>query len=490
MLLKTLVDLDRKCDVPLYLQIVNGVVQQIQNGILKPGDKLPGSRSMAELFEVHRKTVVRSVEELDALGWIEVYPNRGAFVAEHLPKVEPVPLKNHAFKKNGQRKSDEVFKSFPELKEPMFVKESLSFDDGFPDPRLAPIEDLARAYSKNLRQSTKQVLNYGDAKGSPRLRKVLARELNKTRGLSITADHIMITRGSQMGVFLAATATLNRGDKVIVGETNYFTGNLTFNHLEAKLLTVPVDKKGLQVDAIERICKKEKIKAVYVTSHHHHPTTVTLTPDRRIQLLTLAEQYRFAIIEDDYDYDFHYSNSPVLPLASADKHGLVLYVGSFSKTIAPAFRIGYLIGRPDLIQELIKVRRLYDRQGDVFLENAIAELLEKGIIRRHLKKAWRHYRERRDYCCQLLNESLGDLIQFDIPDGGMAIWATFPDPINLHELKKRAAQDGLYLCDYTSYLPKNRHQNSLRMGFASMNLDEIKRAVTTLEKVVNQLMHS
>ncbi|MCR9290495.1 MAG: PLP-dependent aminotransferase family protein [Bacteroidetes bacterium] len=484
--LKNLISLDRTCSVPLYLQIVNGVVQQIQNGILRPGVKLPGSRTLAQLFEVHRKTIVRSLEELDALGWIEILPNKGSFITEKLPNIKPRLLESESFFKNEKEKFEGIFKSFPNLKEPFYVKNNLAFDDGFPDPRLAPIEDLARAYAKQMRKSTKNGLSYGDPKGSLWLRKVLADELSRTRGLNISEDHIMITRGSQAGIFLAAMSTLNRGDKIIVGKTNYFTANLTFEHLGAEILTIPVDENGLRVEDIEHICKTHKIKAVFVTSHHHHPTTVTLIPERRIKLLALAEQYQFAILEDDYDYDFHYSNSPILPLASADKHGLVLYVGSFSKTIAPAFRVGYLVGPLKLIHELIKLRRLFDRQGDIFLENALADLIERGIIRRHLKKALRHYRERRDYCCELLQAQFGHLIEFKIPSGGMAIWAKFDEEIDLKKVRKLALKEGLYLTDHTSYFQNTAIQNAMRIGFASMNLDELKRAVEILRRTVDQ----
>lgn len=486
--LKNLIELDRSCSVPLYLQIVNGLVQQIQNGILHPGTKLSGSRVLAQLFEVHRKTIVRALEELDALGWIEIIPNRGSFIAENLPTIRPQILKKDTFPKKEQ-KSKPLFNTFPHLKEPMFIKNKLAFDDGFPDPRLAPIDDLARSYAKHLRQSTKNGLSYGDPKGSPWLRKVLANELSRTRGMNITEDHIMITRGSQSGIFLAAMSTLNRGEKIVVGATNYFTANLTFEHMGAELISVPVDEHGLQIEYIEKICKKEEIKAVYVTSHHHHPTTVTLIPERRIKLLALAEKYQFVIIEDDYDYDFHYNNSPILPLASADKQGLVLYVGSFSKTIAPAFRVGYLVGPPDLIHELIKLRRLFDRQGDIFLENAIADLIERGIIRRHLKKAWRHYRDRRDFCAQLLKEKFGNLIEFKVPSGGMAIWVKFDGNIDLDQVRKLSLKEGLYLTDHHSYFHNTEQRNAFRLGFASMNLDEIKRSVDILEEAVNQVVN-
>ena len=148
---------------------------------------------------------------------------------------------------------------------------------------------------------------------------------------------------------------------------------------------------GIDVEAIEKICRKKKIRAVYITSHHHYPTTVTLIASRRIKLLELSEKYGFIIIEDDYDYDFHYLSSPILPLISADQKGMIIYIGTLSKTIAPAIRTGYIVGPPNLLLELARIRQIMDTQGDPIMELALAEMFTNGEIRRHMKKALNEY---------------------------------------------------------------------------------------------------
>jgi len=275
---------------------------------------------------------------------------------------------------------------------------------------------------------------------------------------------------------------------IIIGETNYFTANITFEYIGAQLERIPVDEEGLKVDAIEQICQQKKIRAVFVTSHHHHPTTVTLSPQRRIRLLALAEKYRFAIIEDDYDYDYHYANSPALPLASADQNGLVTYIGSFTKNIAPAFRIGYLIAPEYMITAYTQLRRILDRQGDPVLELALAELIQNGVIRRYLKKSLKQYRCRRDLCVQLLQEKLGEYIDFKTPDGGMAIWAKFNQKIDLPQLSQLAIKNDLYLSNGLNYNPPRKKLNACRMGFASRNLKEIEESVMLLEKTIDQFL--
>jgi GntR family transcriptional regulator / MocR family aminotransferase len=165
---------------------------------------------------------------------------------------------------------------------------------------------------------------------------------------------------------------------VIIGEPGYVTAALTFQRAGAILNRVPVDDYGINVEAIEKLCKRKKIRFVYLIPHHHHPTTVTLSLERRIRLLNLASQYKFAIIEDDYD--FHYNSSPILPMTSLDQRGNVIYVGTLSKTLVPAVRIGFLVAPKDFIAEATAVSRSIDFQGDSLLEIAIAELYRSGFI--------------------------------------------------------------------------------------------------------------
>ena len=206
-----------------------------------------------------------------------------------------------------------------------------------------------------------------------------------------------------------------------------------------------------------------------------------------MNLLLLAEQYKFAIIEDDYDYDFHYESSPILPLASSDSCGGVAYVGSFSKSIAPAFRIGFVVGPENLIDKLADQRRYIDRQGDVILERAIAILFKEGEIRRHMRKALKTYHIRRDFFCDLLERKLGDLVNFQIPDGGLAAWVNFSDKINMTQLHETALENGLYVSDSKRYNPKGVELNSTRMGFASMNEKETLEAMKILTKTIKKI---
>ncbi|MES2730119.1 MAG: PLP-dependent aminotransferase family protein [Bacteroidota bacterium] len=483
----TIIQINKTSEVPIYLQIANGLIREIRRGIIQPGTKLPGTRAMAEALEVHRKTVVAAFEELHAQGWIETVASKGTFVSRVLPEVNPQKLAQESKSPlSYAAKTGYTLKSNPLTSLPLVMYNGLlGFNDGFPDERLAPMEEIARTYRSIVKRSSARAsLSYVDTQGNANLRNELSDYLNLTRGLHTNAGNILLTRGSQMGIYLAAQALLSPGDNVIVGDTNYFTADITFRHAGANLVRVPVDDWGMNVNEVRKACECQRIRAVYVTSHHHHPTTVTLCAERRIRLLSLAEEFGFAIIEDDYDYDFHYNSSPILPLLSADTKGMVIYIGSLSKAIVPAIRLGYMVAPPNFIHETSQLRRIIDRQGDAVMEQTIAELMREGAIKRHLKKALKTYHQRRDFFCDLLREKLGDAIEFKIPDGGMAIWAKFDPTLDLPKLSVTALQKKLHLSNGLRYNPDGLQLNATRMGFASMNLSEMEQSVEILEKVV------
>lgn len=478
---KTIIEINKDSSLPIYVQIANGISQNIQAGILKTGTKLLGTRLMADLLEVHRKTVIAAYDELFSQGWIEILPQKGTFIAQNLPNVKPISFSENTI-------YSKAINPAPTLSNNSIIKIPLvnsgfrlAFNDGLPDVRLAPREELARLYAHYVKYGESAILQYTNPYGQMRFREVFSQFLNETRGMNIQPENILTTRGSQMAFYLLGTALFQKNDEIMVGDLNYPAFNMTVETLGLKLNKIPIDEDGIVVDAIEEICKKKPLKAIYVTSHHYHPTTVTLKPERRIKLLALAEKYGFYIIEDDYDYDFHYANRPVLPLASADRHGLVIYLGSFTKRIAPTFRVGYIVAKQEIIEELAKYRRIMDRQGDTILELVLADMLEDGTLKRYTAKSLKTYRERRDFTCELLKSEMGNIIDFKVPDGGMAIWANFDKQFPLAELSKKTASKGLYLSDGEAY----GDLNACRMGFASMNLKEIEEAVGILKLAGN-----
>lgn len=473
---KSIITINRSENRPVYLQISDTIINEIMQGRIQKGFKMPGSRSLANSLEVNRKTILQAYDELMAQGWIEIIPTKGAFIKKSLPEMKWQPLAEPAPPLETKPPSTTSKYDLP--------RSEYVIDDGTPDYRLAPIDLLlktARSISKGA--IGKSVLLGNHFFGESTLRQNLASHLSTTRAINGTVDNILITRGSQMAIYLAFATLLNKGDRVIVGELNYHSANRAITSVGGKLVKVPVTNDGLDLDAVEKKAKSDVIKAMYVTPHHQYPTTVTMPVENRMRLLELAKKYNFYIIEDDYDYDYHYNRSPILPLASIDRHGRILYIGSFSKILVPSIRIGYMYASQELVQKCGALRMIIDKLGDPIMERALAEMLANNEIDRFLKKAVNIYQERRDLFCTMLKEALADEIFFNIPDGGMAVWVSFKN-VKISELIASAYKQKLVLkIDVYEHTEK-----ACRFGFASMSLDEIKSNTHLLIKVTQSLL--
>ena len=489
---KTSIQLDRQCNQAMYLQLSNQIIQLIKNQTLAPNTRLPGSRTLAEHLNVHRKTIVACYDELLLQGWVESIPKKGTFVHRNLPVLQQQKL-DYTIVSDLRENTGFSFYKNPVLleKSPKADKGILYLNDGVSDGRLTSIDEIARTYRRVC--SKKNVfdhLSYGSTYGNDTLRDVLVDYLNTTRGLHITKDNVLITRGSQMGIWLSSQLLLQKDDIVVVGNTNYESADATFLNQHAKLERVLVDEHGLVTYEIENLCKRQQIKAVYVTSHHHHPTTVTLCAERRIHLLNLAKQYNFAIIEDDYDYDFNYNHAPILPLASHDTNGNVVYIGSVCKTVAPVFRIGYLIASKEFVDEASILRGYVDRQGDALLELTFADFIKSGDLDRHIRKVMKIYKQRRDLFCKLLKDELGDFFEFEIPKGGMAVWTKLNLEYSWDRFSEVAKTYSLEIGDWKKYDNANLGHNYIRIGFAAHNNQEIYELISRLKIIIDAIRNT
>lgn len=477
----TLLSLDKTAKTPVFLQIASGLTENIRRGIIPAGTLLPGTRTMSESLCVHRKTVVAAYEELIAQGWIETQQGKGTFVSQKLPEIKPVAFRGSAPSNQTSIKAGFPFQADPLLNLPLVTSSNaLAFNDGFPDVRIAPWDALSRAYRTTLRQGfRKNLLFYGDTTGEPSLRAAMTDYLRESRGLQIGIENVLITRGTMMAIHLATQCIVQPGEVVVVGQVSYTSCNLILRQGGANLMTVPVDELGIDVDAIEQICLKTPVRMVYVTPHHQHPTTVIMPAERRIKLLQLARKYGFCVLEDDYDYDFHYNSNPILPLAAADTGRNVVYVGSLSKVFSPALRIGYVVAPAEVIQAMANLRRIIDRQGDNLLEASVAVMFRDGEMRRHLKKAQKIYHQRRDLFCDGLKSELGHAIEFSKPTGGLAVWAKFDPALPLSKIAPKSRANGLWISDGLHY---GSGLNATRLGFAAVNEEEIALGLQILKK--------
>lgn len=469
-----LVIIDKDLNIPVYRQIAVSIINAIRNGVLKAGTHLPGTRELAKILGVHRKTVIAAYDELNAQDWIVVVPRKHVAVSENIPLLNPQDWSSTDPSKSYTNNFGLPFRTIDKngLQSNISSASDVLIDDGHPDVGLSPIDSLLKTYRiLTSRKYAVKDAHIGTAQGTLKLREELVAYLSETRGLNITPDNLLITHGAQLSIYLSSQLLLDNTKTIIIGKPNYPIANNAFKETGAKIVEVNVDDDGIDVDAIEKLCKKKKIDAIYVIPHHHYPTTVTLSVDRRMKLLELSNEFSFAIIEDDYDYDYHYSSSPYLPLASAGHSGNVIYIGSFSKMLDPAVRIGFMVAPKNFITQCTVLRNAIDVGGDGYMQNALATMIKEGELKRHLKKAKKIYHKRRDYLDSLLKEKLGQYITYILPTGGMAIWVKLLPQYPIGEF---AVMNGLKIKRISI------EQNAFRFGFASMDEKELKNAVELL----------
>lgn len=458
---------DKDSSDAIYIQIADGIIAAIKNGSLQPGTSLLSTRHLASVLRINRNTIVRAFEILSDEGWISTSERHGTIVSERLPltsiakKIRPQTID-----------SEEVLQG-----------NQIFFDDGIPDITRSPINELARAYRRVFKQKAKwQIMNLSNKLGDLRFREALSEMLNQNRQMRTCAAQLCVTRGSQMALFLTAHCVLKKDDVILVENPGFKPAWETFRYTGATIVPIEVEPDGIRVDDVEKIVKKGNVKAIYLTPHHQYPTTATLSLSKRLRLIELSNQYGFTIIEDDYDNEFHFGKRPVMPIAAYEEVQNYVYIGTFSKLIAPAIRVGYIYSSQSFIDKVGELRKIVDMQGDNFMEQALLDLIASGELRKHHKRMVEVYRKKRDFFASMLEKYLKDKVQYNIPSGGLAFWLTPTcKKINLYKIREQANKS------YVNFYTPDRFSFSesicgIRLGYASLSNEDLERGISVLGK--------
>jgi GntR family transcriptional regulator/MocR family aminotransferase len=481
--------LDSTSETPIFLQISRAIAGDIARGRLGPGDHVPGTRTLAETLGVHRSTVVAAYAELSAQGWTETRAGGATLVSASSPEnSRRAPMRPEGRARVANKAGFNVEAApVAAVSSPIVPPSAIALWGGVPDVRLLPIDLLTRAYRRSAKQHGHTLLGYGnDPRGHLRLRTAVGQMVSAARGLPPDPDSILITRGSQMALDLVARSLVKKGDVVAVEALGYAPACNVFRRAEAEVVPIAVDRQGIDVAALASLTRKRKVRVVYVTPHHQYPTTVMLSPSRRLELLDLARRERIAIVEDDYDQEFHYDGRPVLPLASNDAHGSVIYVGTLAKILAPGLRLGFVVAPAPLLARMSVERSLIDRQGDAVLECAVAELLEDGEVQRHVRRARRIYHERRDAMCRAMDKQFAGVISYQRPLGGLALWAAVDPSVNLVRWQERGRQKGVYFQIGRQFTFDGTSPQFVRFGYAMVDERELALAIRRLSQALGR----
>jgi len=484
-------EVERDSHTPIHVQIAEKIMDEIQRGRFLPGSALPGTRELSNKLNINRKTAVQAYDELISKGWLTTESKRGTFVSSQVLTVNQSIKATKASSIQISAKKHRVpntLMAATNAADQAQKKQALDiihFSDDLPDARLIPYQPFARAMRHALTSLTRNnKLNYADARGSTILREAIHHMLNMERELTADIDNICIVRGGQMGLFLAARLLIEANDCIVVEQLSDPIARETFKNCGATLLAVNHNKNGIDLGALEKLCINHPVRAIYITPHHQMPTGLVMPMENRKALLMLAERYNFVIIEDDSGHEFNYDEKPLLPLASLDRNGRVIYIGSLSKVLAPGFRVGYLVASEAVIQYCASDITMIDRQGNAPIEIAVAELLHTGEIKRHVTKSLKTYQERKIHICNLINLELAEFCTIAPTNSGLGLWLDLASYIDTNVLLEDAKKQKLKLQDPNSY--SEFHQVSgLRLGFAHLNCEEITIGITRLKNALS-----
>jgi GntR family transcriptional regulator/MocR family aminotransferase len=441
---------------------------------LSASDRVPSTRDLAHQLGVARGTVTAAYDRLIAEGFLETRPGSGTYVAD--VSLRPPPDSRRRARA-GTVRPLAMWATEPAPPGPRHrVVHDLSI--GLPDPALFPLEVWRRLVSAQLRRSRLEEATYG-GRGSFRLQSEIARVLGLSRSLVASADDVVVTAGAQQAIDLVARVLVAPRTVVAVEDPGYAAvGRLLESH-RAIVRGVPVDQDGLVVDALP-----DAARLVYVTPSHQFPTGVSMSLTRRAALLRWAAEHDAVVVEDDYDSEFRYSRQPVEPLQSLDRDGRVVYVGTFSKSLLPALRTGFVVPPRSLVPAIREAKRVTTWEGDLTTQGALAEFLAEGHHAAHVRRATRVYRERRALVLDGLSR-LDDVLDLVPSVAGLHVSARFRDQaVDDRAVAARAGARGVGVEAMSDRYREQPPCPGLSIGFGGVDSDAIPDALRRLERAV------
>lgn len=465
---------------PRFLQIAMAIKQIIVSGQLQPGDMLPSTRTLAKQINSHRHTVMSAYQELIAQGWLTSTQRKAYQVNQDLP-IE-----------TSQKTTQIVDQSVPTFQWSLSprVPSKITLDThdlrpahefhynfagGQADLSLFPFNTFKTYLNNTLVRPELSALHYGNLAGTSLFIEQVTAYLRKTR--AILNKEIIAVNGSQEALYLLSQVLLTPGDYVAVESLGYQPAWQAFRAAGAKLAPIKQHQYGIDIEALTALVERQHIKLIYLTPLHQYPTTITLPVAERMAIYQLAVKHNIAIIEDDYDHEFHYDSQPLSPMASDDAQGLVIYLATFSKIMFPGARLGFMAIDQTLAPALLHYRQLMNHKPNALMQQAVGKWMLAGDFERHLRKMTKIYHQRRDHLVSLIytyNDQSLNPIDFIIPAGGMALWLNVGN--RAEALEKYCHQNDIYLLSETHFqLTPQAHLNQhVRIGFAGMSEETLR----------------
>ena len=363
----------------------------------------------------------------------------------------------------------------------------ISFAGGMPAPELFPVTELARAHAEVFAEEGAAAMQYSTTEGWLPLRKWIAERL-RLRGIAAEVDHVLITTGSQQAINLTAKVFIEAGDEIIVENPSYLAALQTFNGFEASFVPVDSDNHGMRPDILEQALKESNPKFIYVVPNFHNPKGTTLTLERRKQIIDLSRRYRVPIVEDDPYGELRYEGERVAPIASLDDQGMVIYISTFSKTISPGMRIGWVHASQEIIRNLISAKQAADLHTSTIQQRATARLLSSFDYDGHLINLRRAYGARRNAMLSALEKHFPEGVRWTKPTGGMFIWVELPEYIRGDALLEESLLDNVSFVPGATFFPRTQRHNFIRLNYSNRPPEVIEEGIRRIASVLKRRM--
>jgi len=487
------IPLDRQSETPLYKQIKIYLQQGILSGSLVADTRLPASRQLAQDLGVNRITVENAYAELESEGLVFSKLGSGTYVLAPDPLLSlprntsdaPWPLWQQSVLAQDKITRTKLSDSKRDVaRHPALI----SFASGIGDANLFPAEDIRKAVQAVMRRDGIATLDYGERNGYGPLRASIAHILG-SQGIQTQPENILITAGSQQALSLVSQLLLNPGDVILVESPTYAGALDLFHALGFKVVGIPVDAQGMQVEGLEKLLQQHHPRLIYTIPNFHNPTGTCLTTPRRRQLLVLADRYNIPIIEDDFVGDLRYEGHTQPALKALDPGGGVIYISTFSKMLMPGLRVGFIAADGPVYDSLVNFKRIHDVATSALVQRALEAYVTVGRYQTHLRRSCQIFRKRRDVMVSSIQRYLPTGVRFDPPQGGLFIWLQLPPELSSEELLPLAREEGVDFSPGIAFFPEGIPGSRwLRLNFVAQTPNQIEEGMKRLGKAIKRLI--
>jgi DNA-binding transcriptional MocR family regulator len=480
-----LIPIERNAREPVAKQIVTYLRRAIEAGRLPSGAKLEPIRVLARELGVNRETVAAAYHELEILGLTESTVGRGTFVQ---PRSDAAAFASAR---------PELARPF----EPVFARSvvaasgvgalrlaegvpsnAVRFDRLFPDPSLVPREEFRKALNRALLKSGPTLYEYGDPRGNERLRRGLVERFTRA-GIECEPDDVLITAGSTQGFAIAARLFCDAGDAVVVESPTYTWACAALVSLGLHVAPVPMRDDGMDLDRLDAVLMRGGVRLIYTMPTFQNPLGVSTSLAHRKRLLEIAARHGVAVLEDDFEKDLRLRGRGAPPLRALDTRGQVIYLGTFSKALFPAVRVGWLVAPRRIADAALTVKRTMDITSSGLVQAGLAQFLKEGGYDRHLRRVVRELTVRLNAAEPALQAALPPGSRFARPEGGYVIWVTLPEAIDTYTLLADAQRAGVVYAPGQIFFPDGRRSSALRLSVATTPVADIERGARILGEV-------